>query len=142
MLLEKVKNILERYKKLHQKYSRSIRLEPSDVEITSGEEEFISKVIGIIEKNLKNDQFSSELLASELNRSYSSLYRKLKRITGLSAAEFIRSIRIKRAGQLLADKEKTITEIAYEVGFNDAKHFRTVFQKHFKCTPSEYRDKI
>ena len=119
-----------------------VRLEPSDIEITSSEEIFIGKLISIIEKNLQNPKFTSEVLASELNMSGSSLYRKLKGLTGSSTAEFIRSIRIKRAAQFLADREKTITEIAYDVGFNDVKHFRSVFQKQFSCSPSEYREKL
>lgn len=142
LLVEKIKNIIEHHKQLQKQYSRSVRLEPSDIDITSTEEAFIKKVIEVIENNFQNSQFSSEVLAAELNRSYSSLYRKLKKLTGLSAAEFIRTIRIKRAAQLLADKEKTISEIAYEVGFNDVKHFRTVFQKQFACSPSAYREKL
>ena len=142
LLVEKVKNILTHRKKLQKKLSKSVRLEPSNIEISSSEEIFIRKVISIIEKNLQNHEFSSDALASELNMSNSSLYRKLKGLTNSSTAEFVRSIRIKRAAQLLADKEKTITEIAYKVGFNDVKHFRTVFQKQFSCSPSEYRKKI
>jgi DNA-binding response OmpR family regulator len=142
LLIQKVKNILESRKKLQKQYSKSIRLEPSDIEITSSEEIFVEKVISVIESNLENHKFTSDVLASEMNMSSSSLYRKLKGLTGSSTAEFIRSIRIKRAAQLLADKERTITEIAYEIGFNDVKHFRTVFQKHFKCSPSEYREKL
>ncbi len=142
LLFEKVNNILESRKKLKKQYSKSVRLGPSEIEITSGEEIFIEKVILTIEENLQNDKFSSDVLASEMNMSNSSLYRKLKALIGSSTAEFIRSIRIKRAAQLLADKERTITEIAYEVGFKDVKHFRTVFQKQFACTPSEYREKL
>ena len=142
LLLGKIKNILNNRKKLQKEFSKSIRLEPSDIEITSTEEEFIEKVISIIENNLQNHKFSSDYLASEMNMSGSSLYRRLKSLTGYSSAEFIRSIRVKRAAQLLADKQKPIAEIAYEVGFNDAKHFRTVFHKQFNCSPSKYRDKL
>jgi len=142
LLLEKVNNILESRKKLQKQYSKSVRLEPSDIEITSAEEVFIEKTISVIEKNLQNSSFSSDLLATEMNMSSSSLYRKLKGLSGYSTAEFIRSIRIKRAAQLLADRSRTITEIAYDVGFNDVKHFRTVFQKQFSCSPSEYREKL
>lgn len=142
LLLAKIENIITQQKTLQKQYGRAVRLEPTDVEITSGEEEFISKVISIIENNLQNEQFSSEMLASELNRSYSSLYRKLVKLTGSSTAEFIRSIRIKKAALLMANKEKTISEVAYEVGFNHVRHFRTVFQKYFDCSPSEYRSKL
>ncbi|MEN8115624.1 MAG: two-component regulator propeller domain-containing protein [Bacteroidota bacterium] len=142
LLLQKVKNILESRKKLQKQYSKSIRLEPSDIEITSSDEIFIEKAISIIEDNLQNHNFSSDVLAAEMNMSSSTFYRRLKGLTGSSTAEFIRSIRVKRAAQLLADKQRTITEIAYEVGFNDVKHFRTVFQKQFSCSPSEYREKL
>ena len=142
LLLEKVKNVLSSRKKLQKQYSKSIRLEPSEIEITSSEEIFIEKAIALIEENLQNHKFSSDVLATEMNMSNSSLYRKLKSLTGSSTAEFIRMIRIKRAAQLLADKERTITEIAYGIGFNDLKHFRTVFQKHFGCSPSEFREKL
>lgn len=141
-LIEKIRHLLENRKKLQKQFSKSVRLEPADVEITSSEEQFIQKAIALIENNLQNHAFNSEVLASEMNMSSSSLYRKLKALTDSSTAEFIRSIRIKRAGQLLADKERTITEIAYDVGFSDVKHFRTVFQKHFGCSPSEYRGKL
>jgi YesN/AraC family two-component response regulator len=141
-LIEKIQNLLTSRKKLQKQFSKSVRLEPSDIEITDSDEQFISKTISIIEKNLQNPDFSSDLLAAGLNMSNSSLYRKLKNVTGFSTAEFIRSIRIKRAAQLLADKQLTITEIAWEVGFNDIKHFRAVFQKQFGCTPSEYRAKL
>ncbi|MBT3382616.1 MAG: response regulator [Prolixibacteraceae bacterium] len=141
-LLQKIRSLLDIRAMLKKQFGKSVRLEPSDIEITSSEEIFIKKTISIIEENLQVSGFSSEVLASNLNMSNSSLYRKLKALTNSSTAEFIRSIRIKRAGQMLANKELTITEIAYDVGFNDVKHFRTVFQKYFGCSPSEYRDKL
>ncbi|MEI6142522.1 MAG: helix-turn-helix transcriptional regulator, partial [Mariniphaga sp.] len=129
-------------KKLKKQYSKSIRLEPSDIEIESADEVLLKKCISTIEKNLQNEDFSVETLAEILNMSNSSLYRKLKSLTNLSSAEFIRFIRIKRSAQLLQDKSKTVSEIAYEVGFNDMKHFRQVFHKQFNCSPTEFREKI
>ena len=138
-LIEKVQKLLLSKSKLKKQYSKSIRLDPSDVEIEATDEVFLKKCISVIEKNLQNDGFSAESLATILSLSSSSLYRKLKSLTNLSSAEFIRSIRIKRAAQLLQDKNKTVSEVAYEVGFNDIKNFREVFQKHFNCSPSEFR---
>lgn len=140
-LIEKVQKLLISQAKLKKQYSKSIRLDPSDIEIEASDEVFLKKCISTIEKNLQNDDFSTETLATILNLSSSSLYRKLKSLTNLSSAEFIRSIRIKRAAQLLQDKNKTVSEVAFEVGFNDMKNFRQVFHKYFNCTPSEYRDK-
>ena len=141
-LVQKIRSLLDNRITLKKQFGKSVRLEPSDIEITSSDEIFIKKTIATIEENLQVSGFSSEVLASNLNMSNSSLYRKLKSLTNSSTAEFIRSIRIKRAGQLLANKDQTITEIAYDVGFNDVKHFRTVFQKHFGCSPSQYREKL
>ncbi|HKJ78308.1 MAG TPA: hybrid sensor histidine kinase/response regulator transcription factor, partial [Prolixibacteraceae bacterium] len=141
-LLQNLQNLLDRQEKMRKQYGKTVRLEPSDIEITPAEEVLVKNAISTIEKNLQNPEFSSEVLASKLNMSSSSLYRKLKTITGISTAEFIRNIRIKRAAQLMADKQRTITEIAYDVGFNDLKHFRTVFQKHFECSPTEFREKL
>jgi signal transduction histidine kinase/ligand-binding sensor domain-containing protein/DNA-binding response OmpR family regulator len=138
-LLEKVQKMLVSQTKLKKQYSRSIRLDPSDIEIEASDEVFLKKSILIIEKNLQNDRFSAEIMANLLNISSSSLYRKLKSLTNLSPAEFIRSIKIKRAAQLLQDKNKTVSEVAYEVGFNDLKNFRQVFQKQFNCSPTEFR---
>lgn len=142
LLLEKVKNILLRNKALQQQFGKSISIEPSALEISTLEEKFIKEMYKQIEENLHDTQFTSEVLANKLNRSYSSLNRKVKKITNLSTAELIRSFRIKRAALLLNDKDKTVSEIAYEVGFNDVKHFRTVFQKQYKCSPSKYRERL
>lgn len=142
LLSEKVRNILARQRKLQKQFSKSVRLEPSDIEITSSDDVFLEKAIAVIEANMQNEKFNSDILASAMNTSSSSLYRRLKSLTGYSSAEFVRSIRIKRAAQLLADKDRTVTEVAYDVGFSDVKHFRTVFQKQFNCTPSEYRQKL
>jgi AraC-like DNA-binding protein len=70
--------------------------------------------------------------------SRTQLYRKLKAITGLSANEFIRSIRLKRAAQLLEQGRYSVAEVTYEVGFSDLSYFRECFKKMFGVNPSEY----
>ncbi|WP_167607651.1 hybrid sensor histidine kinase/response regulator transcription factor [Maribellus sediminis] len=142
LLLEKVKNMLESRKKLKEQYTKIVRLEPSALEISSSDEVFLDKTIAIIEANLQNPNFTSHTISQKMNMSRTSFYRKLKELSDMSIGEFIRSIRLKRAAQLLADKELTITEIAYSVGFSDAKYFRSIFQKQFGCTPSDYRNKL
>ena len=77
----------------------------------------------ILEKYLRSDSSVYEL-AEDLNFSRSSLYRKIKMLTGQSINEFIRSVKIKKAAELLATKDINVSEAAYKVGINDLKYFR------------------
>lgn len=139
ILKHKVDNLISTHVRLQNKYSQKLILEPSRVEISHSEEIFLKKVVDLIEKNISNPDFNPGVLASKVNMSQSSLYRRLHAVSNQTVNELIREIRIKRSAQFLADKEKTISEIAYEVGFNDVKYFRKSFQKQFGKSPSEYR---
>ncbi len=141
-LEEKINSLLLARQKMKEHFSRKIKLEPKDIEITPYEEKIIKKAIQIVEDNLTNPDLSSDFMAEKFNMSKSTLYRQLKSASGISTGEFIRSIRIKRAAQLLLDRERTITEIAYETGFNDLKTFRQSFNKFFNTTPQQYRKNI
>lgn len=138
ILLSHVRNLLESRRKLKELFTQRVSLGPSEVEITSFEGEFIKKIIAKIEQNVSNSDFNTDELAEEMNMSRSTFYRKLKAITDMSGSEFIRFIKIKRSAQLLISGEFNIKQIAYEVGFNDAKHFRKCFIKQFDMTPSDY----
>jgi AraC-like DNA-binding protein len=93
----------------------------------------------VVEKHLLNENFTVKMLADELGMSHSNMYRRIKSISGKSANEFIRYIRMRRAAQLLISSKTNINETAYHVGFKDIKHFRQHFSKIFGCSPSEYR---
>lgn len=143
-LLElKIKNILDSRKHLIAKFKKDIILEPKNIAATTTiDEMFLKEAMQIVEDNLSNADFTVQNFASEMNMSRSVLYRKLKALTGKSILEFIKTIKLKRAAQLIISQEKmSISEIAFELGFNDLKHFRKSFQKQFNTLPSQYRDK-
>ena len=83
-------------------------------------------------------EFSVEDFSSEMFMNRVTLYRKILSITGKTPLEFIRSIRLKRAAQLLEKSGMSIAEIAYEVGFNNPKNFSKFFKEEFHVTPSQY----
>jgi signal transduction histidine kinase/DNA-binding response OmpR family regulator/ligand-binding sensor domain-containing protein len=139
VLKSQILTILLARQKIKRKFGKTITLEATELEITSKEEIFIGSVIKYIEKNISNSEFTSEELAKLTSTSTTTLYRKLKSLTGQSSNEIIRSIRLKRAAQLLKESQDTISEIAYSVGFNDVKYFRKCFQKQFNMTPSNFR---
>ncbi|HCC51003.1 MAG TPA: histidine kinase, partial [Porphyromonadaceae bacterium] len=96
------------------------------------------KLNGYIEKNLTNEQLSVEMIAGEMKMSNSSLYRKVKAISGLSPVDFIRMARLKKAVRLMQSGEKRVSEIAYLVGFSSPAYFSTSFQKQYGKSPSEF----
>jgi len=137
-----VQTLLKSRKVLKDSFSKKVKLEPTDIEISSYEEKFLNQAVKIVEDHMHDHDFSAEVLASSLNMSTSTLYRKLKLLSAMSTNIFIRSIRLKRAAQLLADPHKTIAEISVQVGIADLKYFRKCFRDMYGSSPSEYRQSI
>ena len=114
---------------------------PSDIVITSLDEKLIEKAIKYVEDNLSRSDLSVEELSRELGMSRVHLYKKLLQLTGKTPIEFIRVIRLKRAAQLLRKSQLNVSEVAYEVGFNNPKYFRRYFKEEFGVLPSVYQEK-
>jgi AraC-like DNA-binding protein len=98
--------------------------------------QFLQKIQNIIQEDISNSNFGSSDLAKKLAISESQLYRKIKAITEKSTAVFIRSVRLQFAKELLATTDKTISEVAYEVGFSNPSWFSRAFKEEFGCSPS------
>lgn len=122
-------------------FSKKITLQPTDVDISSYDEKFLNDAIKIVEDNLLNENLNRDFLAQKLSMSPSTLYRKIKALTEKDTTIFIRSIRLKRAAQLLQKKQDNVSSIGYSVGFNDLKYFRKCFKTQFGVTPSKFNKK-
>ncbi len=141
----RIASLLENRKNIRKLLLNKIQFEPTLAEIekdTNTESAFIQKAIILVESNLQNNSFSIDTMVDELNMSQSTLYRKIKSLTGLSLTSFIRSIRLKQAAHLILIDDLNLSQIAYEVGFNDYKYFKISFEKQFKCLPSKYKAKM
>lgn len=99
---------------------------------------FMEKINATIEENLALEELSVVFIAEKMCMSQSTLYRKIMAITGVSTNEYVRHKRLNRAAQLLQDGEKTLTEIAFGVGFGSTSSFSKAFKKEFGVSPSEY----
>lgn len=134
-----------RVKKLiDQKFGQTrnrINPEPSEIRITSLDEKLIENAVKYVEGNLSRSDFSVEELSRELGMSRVHLYKKLLAITNKTPIEFIRVIRLKRAAQLLRESQQNVSEIAYQVGFNNPKYFSKYFREEFGVLPSTYQEK-
>ncbi|HMF72781.1 MAG TPA: AraC family transcriptional regulator, partial [Flavitalea sp.] len=116
-----------------------IPITASDIEVANADEKTVQRALAVVEKNISNSDFSVEELSRELYMSRVGLYKKLLSLTGKTPIEFIRIIRLKRAAQLLEKSQLSISEIAYEVGFNNPKYFAKYFKTQFGMLPSQYQ---
>lgn len=138
LLLLKITNLLESRRRLREKFICEYFLEPRPVE-TLETNSFLEEVIAIIEAHISDGNFSVYILAQEVGVSRTVLYRKIKQLSGLNLVEFIKTVRLKKASQLLrGNQDLTISEIAYQVGFSDPKYFSRSFRAVFKMSPKEY----
>jgi signal transduction histidine kinase/ligand-binding sensor domain-containing protein/DNA-binding response OmpR family regulator len=140
----RARNLVRSREILRQRFaeSKKLVLEPREISITSLDEKFLKNVLQVVEKNIADSEFRVETLGKELQMDHMAVYRKIKALTGQTAVEFIRTIRLKRAAQLLKQQKFTVAEVTYSVGFNDLQYFRTCFRKLFGVSPSEYMSKI
>ncbi len=137
-LVQKLRNITGTRQRMWEKFNQQIPVEPSEITVTSFDERFMASALRIVEEHIDDPEFDVSALVHEVGMSRSVLYRKLKALTGQSAKEFINTIRLKRAAQLLSKKKLSISEITYMVGYNDPQYFSKCFKKQFGQTPSQY----
>lgn len=138
LLLHKVHNLIKNRIKLMERFKTEVAMEPEAITSTSADEQFLKQVIGIIKDNISDSNFKVDHIINEIGMSRSPFYKKLKSLSGLSPNEFIRTVRMKHAVQLLTKSDKNISEIAYDVGFSSPKYFRECFKEQFGQTPSEF----
>jgi YesN/AraC family two-component response regulator len=135
-----VRNRIEQRRKIRERFSREITLEPKRIAITSFDEKFINKVMIIIEEHISDENFSIDELSRESGYSNMHFYRKIKALTGETPSQFLRTIRLKRAAELLRAKSDNITQIAYSVGFNSLPYFSKCFKEKFGTTPGQFNE--
>nr|MDA3867381.1 helix-turn-helix domain-containing protein [Salinivirgaceae bacterium] len=107
--------------------------EPSDLK-------FIQKVLSLIEENIAEKEFGVQQLAEKMNLTRPQLYRRINDIAHISIVEFIKVVRLKRAAQLLSQKPENISEVAFQVGFNDLSYFSKCFKQQFGVSPIRFLD--
>ncbi|RIJ50403.1 response regulator [Maribellus luteus] len=138
LLRTRIANLLAQREKL-QSHIQALNFEPSQIAPTSIDEQFLEKTIETIEANISNHEYSLDELSSALGLSHDNFYRKIKNLSGMSAAQFLRMIRLKRAKQMLENTDYTVSEILYEVGFTNPSYFAKCFKQQFGVSPTEIK---
>ncbi len=135
----RVRNLVYQREVLRQKYDKQVvDLKPTEVILSSIDEKFIKKAKEIIEKHLAENEFNVEQFAEEMNLTSVVLRRKIKAVTNQSATQFVRKFRLQKASNLLLNNADTVSNIAYQVGFESLSYFTKAFQEEFGKLPSEY----
>ncbi|WP_338239265.1 two-component regulator propeller domain-containing protein [Persicobacter diffluens] len=142
LLLKRIDQYMARREKAQKNFQKKLEVSPAEVEITPLDEKLINNALKIVEENIGKSDFSVEEMSKELGMSRVHLYKKLTAITGKSPVEFIRIIRLKRGKKLLEKSQMTVSEVAYEVGFNSPRYFSKYFAKEYGMLPSKYLKKI
>jgi signal transduction histidine kinase/CheY-like chemotaxis protein/ligand-binding sensor domain-containing protein/AraC-like DNA-binding protein len=140
-LLVRVKNLILQRQSLREYYLREIKLTPLSVspESISMDEQFLHKAIKIVEAYIPEADFTVETFCEKIAMSRMQLHRKITALTGQTAGEFIRSLRLRRAAELIRNKAGTIAEIAYDTGFTTPSYFTECFKKYFGLSPTDYQ---
>jgi ligand-binding sensor domain-containing protein/signal transduction histidine kinase/DNA-binding response OmpR family regulator len=141
-LIQKIANIIQTRRRLEEKFVQNYLLGGQSTETTE-RTRFLDQVLAIVEENLGCEDFGVLELTKAIGVSRSVLYRKIKQQTGLNLVEFINMVRLKKAAHiLLSNTELSISEVAYQVGFNDPKYFSKTFKKFYKESPRTYVEKF
>jgi signal transduction histidine kinase/DNA-binding response OmpR family regulator len=141
LLKARVNNLIESRMRLrHLLQSNGQESNPSDASFIStlNGDPFLKEVNSILEKEFSNPEFQVANLASGLNLSRSYMARKLKKKTGLTPGELIKTYRMEKASLLLKEKSGNISEVAYAVGYKSLSYFSHTFKEHFEQSPSEF----
>ncbi|MEL6673898.1 MAG: ATP-binding protein, partial [Bacteroidota bacterium] len=138
-LILRVGNLIEQRKRIREQLGKNIvRLSPEEILVDSADEVFLRKVMKVIETYLSEEDFTIEDMGREVGMSRVHLHRKLKALTDQSPSVFLRSLRLKRASQLLKEGAGTASEIAYMVGFSSPAYFSKCFKDEFGQSPGEF----
>lgn len=142
LLHARIQNLLRTRERTARDFKKQLVFEARELDYTSLDENFLQRAIACVQKHLDDSNFDQQQFIEEMATSKSTLYKKLKSLTGLNTSAFIRNIRLKAACQIMEKKKRVrISEVAYAVGFNDPKYFSACFKKEFGLLPTEYLEK-
>ncbi len=139
ILLTRIKNLIHLRLRLQETLQRQMTLQPVKIAVSPMDEEFMTDLQAMIEKNLSEIDFSVDGLAKQMYMSRATVYRKIHALTGETPSRFIRSYRLKRGAELLRQNFGNVTETALEVGFSSSAYFTKCFKEKFQQLPSSYQ---
>lgn len=139
LLQLRIAKFIEWAQRNYQTFAQQSVIEPSQITITPLDEQFLQQALDVANQHLQDADFGVEEFAQSVGMSRSQLYKKLMAVVGKSPLDMMRTLRMKRAKQLLEQSQLQVSEIAYSVGYNTLKTFTENFKQEYSVTPTEYR---
>lgn len=143
VLHARINNLLKARERMNRDFKKQLVFEAKELNYTTIDEEFLLKAIDCVHRHLDDPDYDQAQFVEDMGTTRSTLFRKMKSLTGLSYISFIRNVRLKAACQIMEEKGHVrISELAYAVGFNDPRYFSTCFKKEFGMQPREYFERF
>lgn len=139
VLIARLRNLLLKKDEQRSKLNAQSGIQISEINLPTLDEKLIEKVNKYTLENITDTEFGIEELSKAIGMSTVYLNKKISALTGKTSSEYVRSIRLRKAAQLLEKSDLTISEVAYEVGYNSPKYFSKYFKDEYNILPSEYR---
>jgi YesN/AraC family two-component response regulator len=142
----RINNIVENRKRVRAEFLRRVgepEPEPKTQEEMTADDLFLKRAIDCVYTHLSDSDYDRDAFAADMGASASSLYNKLRALTGMNVGNFIRDIRMKEAMRLAQQNPQIrVSDLAYKVGFKDPKYFSTCFKKEYGSLPTEFLDRL
>jgi ligand-binding sensor domain-containing protein/signal transduction histidine kinase/DNA-binding response OmpR family regulator len=142
LLLISINNILEQRKTLKEKHIKNYFFEAQEATDSQNDQRFMDQLIHLIESQLSNSDLDVEYICREMGMSKTKLYHKIKKVSGLSIGEFVRTFRLKKAAYIISHEDILLTDVMYRVGIQTQSYFTKAFKKEFGKTPSQFLNEI
>jgi signal transduction histidine kinase/DNA-binding response OmpR family regulator len=134
----RVENLIDIRRKLQEKFSKGEFLaKRTEKKLKSIDEKFLAKVLEVIEKHISEENFSIEECSSEVGFSRTHFHKKLRALVGKSPSQYVRTVRLYRAKQMIEEEKGNVSEVAYSVGFSSPAYFSRCFKEEFGYPPSD-----
>lgn len=140
LLLSRIEQLLFDRRQVEAKARMEVIATPKSIDAVSQDEKFLLNITGIIEERVADPDLNVNALADISDIHHKQLYRKVKQLTGMTPVEYIKSIRLKKAAMLLAQKKFTVAEVMYMVGYSNHSYFSKCFHSEFGKTPKQYME--